>query len=189
MRENSGKARSGEWLIAEFVAPFLREHETIRTLNQLRNRTYFSRQGASRPFEGWFHTMLSVRIEEAGMQILNDEAGARACGVDGHTTTWYPDLWIDKGEHLDRRLAVFLKTQMREPRKCQDDIQRMTHLVRHHDSAGVFVCVALCPEVEHAKKTESFDREVERKSKAWQCNTEQSDLPSWARILWRGQDR
>ena len=178
----------GKWFVSEFVLPTLNEPDALRTLGRLREWINPSDGITPKPFEGWLHTALAVRIEEAGFRILiNASENIRPCNEDGHAKAWSPDIWIKENERLERPVNVFLKTQFVAPQECKRDITKMEHLAKKHKSPGVFVCVAIRPRIEHPKRWQKFDQEVERKSREWGCDIEDHAQP-WIRVLWRGKD-
>jgi hypothetical protein len=78
----------GRWFVEEFVLALLREPESVRTLGRLREWITPSDLITPKPFEGWLHTMLTVRIEEAGFDVLTNIAeNVAICNKDGHTSS------------------------------------------------------------------------------------------------------
>jgi hypothetical protein len=72
------------------------------------------------------------------------------------------------------------------PQECKQDIERMQHFAIEHGAPGVFVCVATRPRIEHPRRWQRFEEEIERKSLDWGCKIEMP-LP-WLAVLWKGQD-
>lgn len=183
MRQPTG----GQWFIDEFVVPLLEEPESLRTLNRIREWTVPGNPTRPRSFEGWFHTLLTVRIEEAGFKIqMESTGGISPCGEEEHTRSWYSDIWFMESDPPPPVRHVYLKTQLVTPAECLSDIRRVEHLACKHHQSGVFVCVAARPRLEHPTKWKAFDDEVTIKAQSWNCNVVK--VKPWLAVLWSAAD-